>query len=219
MALISPAAKVPHETMDDAHRVLLGAHSACEAFYEAFNRAGAPDAPSDHEQDLLRAMVVFASAGLDSVVKQLVVDSLPTVVLTNVEAREQARTYVERKIRADGSPRLLSQALVADSARDYLIELLVGDIRSGSLQSVDELSRATSFFAIPTADVIDDVDALRAAFHARNQISHEMDVDFAAAPSIRRQRGRDELERHTNTILIAANRAFDRVGEKLLGSA
>jgi hypothetical protein len=216
---MSPVERVPHETMDDAHRVLLGAHSACDAFYEAFNRAGAPDAPSDHEQDLLRAMVVFASAGLDSVVKQLVVDSLPTVVVSDVEAREQARTYVERRIKAADSSRLLSRALVADSARDYLIEVLVGDIRSGSLQSVDELSRAASCFAIPAVEVIDDVEALRAAFHARNQISHEMDVDFATAPSIRRQRGRDELERHANTILLAANRTFERVGERLLGSA
>lgn len=219
MALIAAPPPVGHPATDDAHRVLVGAHSACDAFYEAFGTSTTPDAPTDHEQDLLRAMVVFASAGLDSMVKQLVADALPLLIVSDREAREQFRIYVERQLKTAESTRVLANALVADSCREQIILGLVAELRSGSLQSVDELARAASFFAIPAADVIPDINTLRTAFHARNEIAHEMDVDFSTAASIRRQRRLDELERHANTILRAASNMLRCVDERLESAA
>jgi hypothetical protein len=161
-------------------------------------------------------MLVFASAGIDSMVKQLVADALPLAVTADPEARGQFRSYVERRLKAPDSARLLADAFAADNSREHLTLALVSDLRSGSLQSVDELARAAAFFAIPVADFIGDVDALRRAFRVRNEISHEMDVDFSVAPSIRRQRQLAEMEDYASSILAAAVKLLHRVSERLL---
>jgi hypothetical protein len=219
MTLVAAPPAVGHPAIDDAHRVLVGAHSACDALYEAFGTSTTPDAPTDHQQDLLRAMVVFASAGLDSMVKQLVTDALPLLIVSDREAQEQFRIYVERQLKTAENARVLANALVADNTREQIILGLVAELRSGSLQSVDELARAASFFAIPAAEVMPDINTLRIAFRARNEIAHEMDVDFSTAASIRRQRGLEELERHANAILRAASNMLRCVGERLQSAA
>jgi hypothetical protein len=215
MTLIAAPEAPRHPATRDAHRVLASAHSTCVALYEAYVTSARPVAPTDHEQDLLRAMVLFASAGLDSAVKQLVADALPMLIVSDCEARARFRVYVERQLKGTGSARLLADALVAGSGREQMISSLVAKLQACSLQSVEELARAAAFFAVPAVDVMRDVDALRAAFRVRNEIAHELDVDFSRAASIRRQRRLDELERHANAILGAANNMLTCVGERL----
>lgn len=164
-------------------------------------------------------MVVFASAGLDSMVKQLVADALPLLIVSDTEAQKQFRSHVERQLKSRDNARVLAHALVADSSREQIILELVAELQSGSLQSVEELARAASYFAIPATDVMPDIDALRLAFHARNEIAHGMDVDFSTAASIRRQRRLDELERYANVILRTASNMLRCVGQRLDSTA
>jgi hypothetical protein len=215
LTLIAAPRATGHPATDDAHRVLVAAHSTCEALYRAFHGSTTHNEPTDHDQDLLRAMLVFASAGLDSMVKQLVKDALPVLIVSDREARERLAMWVERQLKTADSPQWLASALVADSSREQIIGGLIAALRSGSLQSVDELARAASFFAVGASDVISDIDALQAAFRTRNQITHEMDVDFSTEDSIRRQRTIDELEHHANAILGAASNMLVCVGERL----
>lgn len=60
----------------NAYTILCNSHDTASSFLETFEAVrsarNARGAPTDEEQDLLRACVVFAGAGLDSMVKQLV---------------------------------------------------------------------------------------------------------------------------------------------------
>jgi hypothetical protein len=196
--------------------VLVSTHSSCVAFREAFDRTAGSHVPTDHEQDLLRAMLVFASAGLDSMAKQLVADALADVIFGNSEARLQLLQYVQRRMRRDDGDRLIAAALTANNGRDHLVTVLVDDLRSGSLQSFDELARVAGHFAIPVDAFVTDKNALRAAFRARNEISHEMDVYFGAAPGTRRSRAAGDMEQHANAVLATAGALLDRVADRLM---
>ena len=73
-------------------------------FYRVYqeSRIGSKGSTTHEQQDLLRAMLVFACSGLDSVVKQLIKDSLPKVIerdLRNEGARKEFQKFVERRIK------------------------------------------------------------------------------------------------------------------------
>jgi hypothetical protein len=56
---------------------------------------------TDEEQDLLRAMLVMAAAGLDSMLKQLIRDCMPSLVKANPQVREGLEKFVARSIRGE----------------------------------------------------------------------------------------------------------------------
>jgi len=56
---------------------------------------------TDEEQDLLRAMLVMAAAGLDSMTKQLIRDALPQVVHRTGAAREGLEKFLARQLTGD----------------------------------------------------------------------------------------------------------------------
>ena len=198
-----------HPKCQAAYAILEGAAESASSFEQIFNAAGS-SGPQD--QDALRAMLLFASAGLDSMVKQLARDALPMLIEFNAGAREQYRVFVERKLRReDERYSLLSAAIVGDPGE--FRTLLVDDLTGSSLQSVDELSRSAAFFDIPTVDLIPDPEALREVFSTRNQIAHEMDVD----PSTGGQRHREfpVMRRYTEQIVTVAGRYLSLVDSRL----
>ena len=75
--------------------------------------------------------------------------------------------------------RLLSEVLADAAPRARLLRELTNDLTAGSLQSHGELMRVASYFDIPSEKLCPDPTPLRALFRARNQIVHEMDIDFA----------------------------------------
>jgi hypothetical protein len=84
--------KPSNKQCENAYLILCNAHDASSSFLEIFNNVRttrkAKGTPTDEEQDLLRAMLTFAGAGLDSMVKQLIVDALPSVVRRDTIAQE-----------------------------------------------------------------------------------------------------------------------------------
>ena len=72
---MSPTAKKPRPPKETvrARRVLSQARDSAEGFLKAFDKVrevrGAAGSTTDQEQDLLRATLVFAAAGLDSALK------------------------------------------------------------------------------------------------------------------------------------------------------
>ena len=134
MTLPAPPDRPPHAAVGDAYLVLQGTHAACVSFRDAFLRSADVENPTDHEQDLLRAMLVFASSGLDAMAKQLIADALPVVIAGHDAARDQLRIFVERRLRTPDSEELLAEALVADDGRAVVVQRLVSELRAGSLQ-------------------------------------------------------------------------------------
>lgn len=94
-----PAAKELHA----AHSILAAAHRTTDAFADAFDivrsSRKAKGAPTDEEQDLLRAMLLFAGAGLDSMIKQLTRDALSRVLERDLGAQKLFQEFIERRLR------------------------------------------------------------------------------------------------------------------------
>lgn len=193
-----------------AYVILCNAHDASTSFLDAFQSVranrNAKGMPTDEEQDLLRAMLLFSSAGLDSLAKQLIRDALPTILEENEAAGKMFKTFVERRLRAGDEldHRLLADVIGDRQPRSRLVALLVGDLTFRSLQSTEELLKAAAAFDIPSNEVTTKPQLLTEVFRARNQIAHEMDVDFTRPNRSRRPRARDIMVGYTNEIFRVA---------------
>jgi hypothetical protein len=211
-----PAAPKQPETKQ-AFLILQSAHASASSFLEAYDKAEESDLDADVRQDLLRAMLMFASAGLDSLSKQLVRDGLPQVIKLREGARENLREFIERRLLREGrsAARFLAVALSSDEPRSELIGELVYELTGGSLQSSDELSRLAAYFDIPTSELIKDQKLLAEIFAARNQIAHELDVDFDQSDGHRRRRERDLLVDYANELLRIGGELIAAVGKRV----
>ena len=213
--------KPKRAVVQSAYVIICNAHKASSAFLKQFEDIRkyrkAKGTPTDAEQDLLRAMLTFACAGLDSMVKQLVRDALPGVVKKNQGAAAMFVERTKRMIYRDNvlNTDLLLQAILTESPKDVLVENLVRELTSGSLQSLDELFRIASFFNVPSKELVENPQGLRDIFGIRNQISHEMDIDFSQRNRNRRPRARTDMIRYTNTVFKVAKVFLEKVDKRL----
>jgi hypothetical protein len=200
-----------------AHDVLGQACHACESFHILFqdSRAGkGRGTTTDSQQDTLRAMLVFACAGLDSALKQLVRDALPAIIECDLGAQGNFTESVKRKLPdIERSRDLLANVLTAKDPRGHLLERIMSDLLADSLQSVAQLSKIAAAFNVKSND-LGDIRLLKDAFDARNQIIHEMDINFGANRS-RRPRRKEDMESMTQTVLDAAAALLAHVDRKL----
>lgn len=162
-------------------------------------------------------MLVFASAGLDSMVKHVVEDALPVAITLNPELREGLRVFVERRLRRDEQldHHFLSNVLVADNPMERMLAELVKNLTLDSMQSVEQLSRVCSYFAVSIDELGSSVDVLRQIFETRNEIVHEMDVDMSIGTGDLRLRRRDDMVDATNELLGVAAAFLGAVDAKL----
>ena len=80
----APPAEPKCDAAEKAHLILVHACEAAAALLKAFDtsrneRRATGGNTTNEEQDLLRAMLVFAGAGLDAAVKRLIQDSVISV--------------------------------------------------------------------------------------------------------------------------------------------
>jgi hypothetical protein len=206
-----------------AHAILLNAHDAASSFLEIFGTIRttrkAVGMPTDEEQDLLRAMLVFASAGLDSMVKQLVRDVLPLIVECDAGATEMFKEYIERRLGMEEkhSRKFLADVLGDRNPRQRLMEQLLSDLTSESLQSTDQLLRVASYFNIPSRRITEDPKSLKEVFAVRNEIGHEMDIDFTQTNRSRRPRAKDKMVAYTNELFRVAAAFLSEADSKIVG--
>ncbi|MCX5667098.1 MAG: HEPN domain-containing protein [Candidatus Omnitrophica bacterium] len=205
----------------NAYMILCSTHDAASSFFDIFERRRrrkTKGTSTDEEQDLLRAMLVFATSGLDSMIKQLITDALHQIIIKDVGAREVFKNYIEKKLIQSNqiNAKLLAASLVEQDPRKRLVDEVVRDLTSNSLQSKEELLRAASFFDIPSQDLSSDPNRLKEIFDARNQISHEMDINFSQRNRKRRQRKQSDMIRYTNEILRIAKTFLSIVDKKLI---
>jgi len=211
--------------LQNTHKIVEYAVEAAGSLLEIYddlmaNRGGG--APKTEEQDLLRAMVVLAGAGLDASLKQIAQDALYTIVDVSVEAQNELMTFAERRlVRADlqggviFNAKEVARLIVSTSPRKVAIESLVHDLTGRSLQSFEELQRALRHFGVSNLNV--DRAKLNGAFDTRNRIVHEMDMNLQHPTRKRRARKRDEMLRHVEVLLKTAAGVLDSV-DKTLGS-
>lgn len=197
-----------------AKSILEYAHVTASSLLEAFHGSlDGPGAPTDEKQDLLRSMLVFAGAGLDSSIKQATRDCLPVLARDSEETRGELEKFIEREIRTGGSQQFLVRLLLHSNAEDEAITAFVNDQTNGSLQSVEALKRICNILGVqaPTKKIND----LRPAFNARNAIIHEMDMDFSAINRNRRSRTQDQMVIWTNQMLEVAGLIVDELDARI----
>jgi hypothetical protein len=197
------------------------------AFEVAFDilrkdRGGKRGMTTDAEQDTLRAAVVFAAAGLDAVVKQLIRDALPPLLEKDSKVLEGLQEFVasqlQGKIADSGTTfptRFLSRLLTAKSQRSELIEQYIQERTGSSLQSTDELYRAAAALGVDPRLVGIDKGVLKPIFTVRNKIIHELDIDLEGKRRKRNIRGRDEMFGFAEKLLAVADGLIKQVESKL----
>ena len=211
------------ELYDKAYLILCNAQDAASSFLHIFEdtrrKRRAQGTPTDEEQDLLRAMLIFASSGLDSMAKQLVRDTLPRLIELDVGSEKMFQQFVARRLaRSEDINWSILAELIADrQPRDRLIQDLVEELVSGSLQSVEELMRVAAYFDIPSRSLVSrqEQDEFMRIFAARNEIIHEMDVDFNQPNRNRRPRRKQQMIDDTNRIFLVSERFLRGVAAKL----
>jgi hypothetical protein len=225
MALCTLPERPTKSELLSAYAILNHACHSTESFMEAFTTVRAArdarGAATDHEQDLMRAALVFAAAGLDSLIKQLIRDTLQQVIAQNEGARAQFVDYVAGKLkRTDGQQiRFLAETIASEAPTIHLQRQLITELTGSSLQSKDELLRAAAYFAIPANEISDDVNKLKTIFQARNQIAHEMDVLLGQGNRGRRQRTVALMRDYSATILNTTLAFYLAVESRLEASA
>ncbi len=212
-----------NEQCNKAHVILKNAIKSANSFlgqFESLKAArGSAGTTTDQEQDMLRAMLTFASAGIDSVVKQLIRDTLSEIASSgsNEGVHQSFVTFVERKLKRedDKGISLIAEVITHKTPRNYLLKEWVDDLTSYSMQSVEQLSTAAAAFDIPTHEITNDLRKLREVFSVRNQIVHEMDVNFGTAQRKRRPRQRDVMVVHTSLLLDVSKSFLAQVDKRL----
>ena len=191
--------------------------SLLETFDQLRKGRKAKGTPTDEEQDLLRAMLAFAGAGLDSLAKQLVRDALPRLLTDNAGAIQMFKTFVERKIK-DGDEvdrSLLADILIDRNPREKLVSMLIRDLTSNSLQSKEAILKVASYFDIPSQNIAEDVNLLDEIFKVRNQIIHEMDVDFSQPNRNRIPRAKSKMVKYTSELFRVSDAFLSEVDKRL----
>jgi hypothetical protein len=212
-----------------ARTILKHAHEAVEGFIDSFSavrrdRGAGQGATRDEEQDLLRAAVVFAAAGLDSVLKQLIRDSIAPLARDDEAVIDGLQRFVRKQLKGDiaigegvQTQTFLARILIAESHRDELIELYILDLTGSSLQSADEVMKAAGALGLEPRDLGVNKPTLKPIFDIRNKIIHELDINLAAPTRNRESRKRATMVRHANALLEIGEKFVDGVETKLLG--
>lgn len=181
---------------------------------------------TDGEEDLLRAAVVFAGAGLDSTLKQLIRDALPSVTEANDDAATEFQDFTEDFL-SEGdigvNPRRLS-AVLLDRDRspwDALIEQYVRSLTGDSLQSAQQVGAVCTALGITDREfrkrikVGSDLDQM---FRARNQMIHELDLlrgQEAGGNRSKRSRTIEQTVGFAREALSVAQEIVNRTAEGL----
>lgn len=178
-----PSFAYKRQTIDAARR-LVGAHASVQGLFDTLHavreakRKGGQELRrlSHGETDLLRAAVVFAGAGIDAVLKQLLEDALVTLLDRSTAARGKLSAYAATL--PSNEPVLAKKVLMAPSADRMLRDSYLQKLTKGSLQSEKELRSVRDALGIAPAGGFTDAQLGRHAdfFVARNEIVHELDL-------------------------------------------
>jgi hypothetical protein len=167
----------------NARTILEYAHDTANSLLRSYvtvrdTRDATSGTSTDQEQDLLRAMLVMAAAGLDGMVKQLIRDTMLFLVSKDRSVRDGLEVFVARQIRgASDAPetsigfKFLARLMSAPLAQEQAIEEYIRELTGGSLQSADELIRIGSAFGLKPEQIgINDKRAMQNVFDIRNMI-------------------------------------------------
>jgi hypothetical protein len=145
------------------------------------------------EEDQLRAAIVFTGAGLDATLKQLIRDTLPSLLELNDQAHKKFETFAAQRLGTTAQiadTRMIARYLVAPNPREQLIEDYIYELTGSSLQSAQQVDATAGALGIEDSDLRKRINGLGDLFRARNQVSHELDLQRVEQPGDRNRRSR-----------------------------
>jgi hypothetical protein len=219
--LINSPKQPNHQNLKNSYIIISKAHDASSSFLEIFNitrtNRNARGTPTDAEQDLLRAMLIFASSGLDSMVKQLTRDSLSLIIDLDEGAHQYFSQFVERKLKKNEefNYKFIADIISDKNPRIKLIDELVNTLTSDSIQSLEQLFKVAAFFNIPSKKITSDPNLIKKIFSIRNEISHEIDIDFSQPNRNRRPRSKTNMINFTNELFKISGNFLNEVNNSL----
>lgn len=218
------------EELKRSLQVLEYSLETCKHLLEVYNqsckdRGGGK--PLDREQDVLRAMLLFACSGLDSSIQNAVCDSLRRVVfeskirgedLMRNKLRDFAASEIEDKQSGNIKAISVVELLLAESPHEALIEKYINSFvgKGHSLQSFEALATVCDKIGLNKALCVSRKEELLAAFDVRNSIVHNMDVRFTEGKKPNHiARKKDEIVHHTRVVLQVGLGMLTAINEKL----
>lgn len=154
---------------------------------------------SGDAQDLLRAAIVFTSAGLDACLSALLADAVPVLIDGNEAARAKFERYVDEQINAPKVSSEFREAVQGLDPRSNMIALYVRSLTKASFQgSGDVKERARAALGVTNKQLpAKRITALDKFFSARNDVAHRMDhsgsSSAADAAPPREQRNQNDV--------------------------
>ncbi len=208
-----------------AFLILKHTHESASALLRALElvrsqRQASRGALTDEEQDLLRAMLVMSTSGLDAMVKQLIKDLLPIFCRSDQTVLTGFQEFAKRELRGDAEghltadvAKLLATWLTGESVQAALVQHYVGKLTGDSMQSAQQLQKAVA--ALGLSGSLIDRDSVGPIFDDRNRVIHELDIDFEAPNRNRRNRRKNEMVAAANCILELAQNIYSACESKL----
>lgn len=201
-----------------AARIYEVTHSSASSLLAAFDlvrgqRPKGRGTTTDQEQDLLRAMLVMACAGLDATIKRLIHDALPELASNYDPVRLGLEKFISRQLkRDDGSTGssgadLVARALASANPQQKVIDAYIAYLTGDSLQSLDQVLMAANALGLDQKSLAIKSEPLREAFLLRNKIIHELDIKLDSGNRARQSRKQADMTRDTDEVLRIA-RAF-----------
>lgn len=196
---------------EKSRNILETTKNTISSFYEIYDEIE----DTERKQDILRAIILFSCSGIDAIIKQMINDTLDIVIMNDEGAHSNFKSYIEKKIKNNNdsyNSKLLSEIFSSDDKpKNTLIKILKNDLTANSLQSAEELSKVAAYFNIKTTNI----DEIKEVFMARNQITHEMDIDMSSKSLKRINRNFETVELYSNRIIKLAEDYIKSVEGKL----
>jgi hypothetical protein len=152
-------------------------YSARRATARGEHRADGSDLP-DGSQDLLRAAIVFTSAGVDACLEVLLVHAVPVIIACNGNARRKFERYIEGQANAPKVTQDFLGAIKDPDPRTRLLELYVQDLTAPSFQGSKRIKdRCLAALGVSNEQLPSSrLAALDGFFRARNEVAHRLDL-------------------------------------------
>jgi hypothetical protein len=174
-------------------------------------------------EDLLKAALIFACAGMDRTSKALVEEALPKLADLDREVAERFVKFASRRLAPGGSldVALLSRLLLDPrTPRQGLLQTFVDDLTGDSMQSVQQLFRVFSALGLSEEYAKKNRTELARTFAARNQIVHEMDlVTEESGAHVRRARAEEDYLAMIDAALAVADHLIEATSELIYDTA
>ncbi|MDI9898082.1 hypothetical protein QM797_25450 [Rhodococcus sp. IEGM 1381] len=208
---VLPLSEMPSECTEASNALTAATTSARSALrwakmINAMEKAAEGKAPQGRmtasAQDGLRAALLFSGAGVDSSLKRLVANSLPSLVSFDPHSSEKLQSFAEANVTGSNGqvdPSALVRLLLnkGSSPRDMVVSEWIRSLTAASAQSAERVQELAGAMGVIDPQLRKRISPnknqqswtlLERAFRARNQIAHELDVTKPVAE----KRGRFE---------------------------